>query len=706
MKYKRLAVLLLSVSAVCGLLFLTGKMSRWLDEETAGIRLNEVCAHNTTTLKQKFYGSCDYIEIYNAGDSVVSLEGYGLSDERGAEAKFTFEGGELPPGGYLIVFAAGEVPDVPEKIFANFKISDGDTIYLTNPDGEIIDYVEMIPTIPDVVYARAEDGVGEWTTRRGSPWADNATVREVVIPTDLDAPVFSAESGFYKDSFTLEMEAGESRIYYTLDGSIPNESSMLYEEPILLEDASGRENVWRSRTDFAAQSYDIPEEKVDKAVIVRAVAVNAAGETSRATTATYFVGERFFEKYQNWSVVSIVADPEDLFGDDGIYVLGRTYEQYLDALEAGEEEKEVIPANYLRHGSSMEREAKVEIFDGNRERRLSQEVGLNLNGNGSRASEQKSFRIVAREKYDGTNEIRYDGFYQNRLPDSMLIRRLFSQNQWLTTLVEDRAPAVQRYEPCVLFLDGEYWGIYSIQERCTEEYIENHFGVPAEQVILVKGGALSLNEWDEKYNAYEQIYAEFDADIARWHDSGVDCYAEIAEKVDIQSYIDYLCIQTYIGNCDFRDKVNVAFWRTEAVGEGEYADGKWRYILFDLDRTLEDVKRDSFMESMFNDPYSVGTDPLFMTLLRSEVFRKQFVNTFMEIAVENLSYENVMEKLRPLEKKYQTEIITPYEEYFKNRAVYAFESLERQFPAEYKNGDLDGGKVDTKEESVESEKME
>ena len=61
-------------------------------------------------------------------------------------------------------------------------------------------------------------------------------------------------------------------------------------------------------------------EPVDKATIVRAVAVNSEGERSAVITETYFVG--LDEAYREETVISLIADPEALFGINGIYVTG------------------------------------------------------------------------------------------------------------------------------------------------------------------------------------------------------------------------------------------------------------------------------------------------------------------------------------------------------------------------------------------------
>lgn len=51
-----------------------------------------------------------------------------------------------------------------------------------------------------------------------------------------NAPVFSYESGTYKETIALKLSAeGEGTIYYTIDGTVPTDKSEVYEAPIFLE---------------------------------------------------------------------------------------------------------------------------------------------------------------------------------------------------------------------------------------------------------------------------------------------------------------------------------------------------------------------------------------------------------------------------------------------------------------------------------------
>ena len=68
------------------------------------------------------------------------------------------------------------------------------------------------------------------------------------LSKDSDQPVtpvrLSVESGFYDSPFYLEMTCDRGEIRYTLDSTEPDEHSLLYTEPILIEDASDNPNVY------------------------------------------------------------------------------------------------------------------------------------------------------------------------------------------------------------------------------------------------------------------------------------------------------------------------------------------------------------------------------------------------------------------------------------------------------------------------------
>ena len=111
-----------------------------------------------------------------------------------------------------------------------------------------------------------------------------AEENEVFVPSEVPAPEFSVEAGFYEEAFELVLTAPEgAEIYYTLDGSVPtpeNANAMVYMDPIAVElcdSVKGRELL--------------------TATVVRAVTVTADGACSDVVTHTYFVANRMLKRY-------------------------------------------------------------------------------------------------------------------------------------------------------------------------------------------------------------------------------------------------------------------------------------------------------------------------------------------------------------------------------------------------------------------------
>ena len=241
------------------------------------------------------------------------------------------------PRSYLLLFADGsgrglvEYEDDGEEksaVYLDFKLQEqGETLTLADSAGRVVDRVEIPALAADVSYARLSDG---WNVvKNGTPGEDNGGLEPFVLPT-LDAPVFSAKSGFYEEPFFLSLAAKEGEtVYYTTDGTLPDTDSSRYTEPILIEDASGRENRYAAITGISEWGEYQPAERIDKGTLVRAVCMNEAGEVSGISSQIYFVGYGEKSAYEQIQVLSIEAEPEDFFSEErGIYVLGRDYEKW------------------------------------------------------------------------------------------------------------------------------------------------------------------------------------------------------------------------------------------------------------------------------------------------------------------------------------------------------------------------------------------
>lgn len=456
---------------------------------------------------------------------------------------------------------------------------------------------------------------------------------------------FSAESGFYEEPFELKLSAPfGAKIYYTLDGSVPDENAFLYTTPILIEDATSQPNVHSMRTDtspiFSSESceYRLPDYPIDKCTIVRAACRDADGNFGEAKTESYFVGYDEKAGYRNMNVMSVVTDPGNLFDyDTGIYVLGRKYDTELD--ENGQPLWE--NANSYNHGSAWERPADILIFNTERETVLKQSCGVRIQGGGSRTYLPKSLNFYARETYSSAARFYVDLFGTEYMADTVTLSAggqdafIKFRDMLVSTLTQNRAFCTMSFEPYVMFLDGEYWGVYWLTERYNDTYLGYYYGVDADNVIMMKNNKLT-RESEEDWAVYGSMsnYLQ-DTDF-----TDEENYKSVEYIIDLRSYIDYYATEIYIGSCVDWPGTNEAFWRvrkpSENGAESMYGDGRWRWMLFDVNSgSLREavVEKDVLALTM-------ERSPAFRNLCQSDAFKEQFTVTLMDLANETFSVEN------------------------------------------------------------------
>lgn len=466
----------------------------------------------------------------------------------------------------------------------------------------------------------------------------------IVLETYADTPRLSVKSGFYEEDFFLKISSlNADAIYYTLDGSTPDENGILYTEPIHVTDATQNENVYSMRDDLSAglrsdllekyssigSGYEAPGYLIDKCTILRAVAVNN-GYVSEEITATYFVGISP-ERYLGCNVISMITDPDNLFDPEtGIYVTGNKMDAYFA-------EENVHPywnwweANYTQRGIEWEREALFQIFDSQGNLVLSKLGGIRTHGNFSRAALPRSLNLYAREEYDGQDSFNLDLFGNDYHPQRITLAAGGNQakNQFpdymMTQMTSDLNFSTVQLQPYVLFLDGEYWGFYWLTEKFDEKYIQYYYDVPENQVVMIKNGYLECGT-EEDAALYQQLLDYF----ANTDLSADSNYSRACELIDIDSFIDYYATMIYIARQVDWPSSNFALWRSrEDNGQG-YGDGKWRWMLFDCNSMC--MRADAGLVEHNTLEYVYESDPLFQSLWENADFRTAFKERLFYIA--------------------------------------------------------------------------
>lgn len=483
----------------------------------------------------------------------------------------------------------------------------------------------------------------------------------------MGAVALSREPGFYDDEFDLELSFDGGRIYYTLDSSDPDENATLYEGPIHISDASANPNVYAMNTDVCLEFYPeqllhskqqaqcgyvVPEQPVDKATVVRAVGIDANGNRSEVTTGVYFVGFGRKTGYEGKGIIAITTDPDNLFDpESGIYVLGKSFSDQLgeDGMYPEKKHdtgKEYLfwKANYRKRGVAWERKANIYCFDADRNLLFSGDYGIRIQGRASRAYLPKSFNIFVRKQYGTGNFSGMDLFGEAWQPSSVNLHSgahavSTKLNDYLINdLASDLAVDTRVYKPYELFLDGEYWGVYWLTPRYEREYFQYKYDVKGNDVVDIKEGVVEIGEERdiELYNALVQFITENDM-------SDPEMFAKACDMIDLQSWIDYYAAEVYIYNVDW-PKYNMAMWRTRGKGSGAYADGKWRWILFDLNQAMIDYSAEKEnVQRVFK------KDKLFASLMKNKDFSDAFTAKLVELSENNFNPDRVETWIRDYE---------------------------------------------------------
>ncbi|TVQ10256.1 MAG: T9SS C-terminal target domain-containing protein [Balneolaceae bacterium] len=443
----------------------------------------------------------------------------------------------------------------------------------------------------------------------------------------ISPPVFSHEGGFYSEPFQLAIttEVESDVIYYTLDGSEPDPLTSHSDLPLLITDRTPEPNRLVNIRTTLNTTYDRyrwhePDGTVDKATTVRAVAVSADGLVSEVATHTYWIGHN--TRY-SMPVVSLVSDQDHFFSDEtGIYVHGSRM-------------------NYSGRGPDWERPIHVEYFNRAGNRILGQNAGVRIHGGWSRNAAQKTLRLYARSDY-GVNRFYHPFFSGNGHNDFNRLLLRNSGNDFGFTMFRDAMSQmlvrhmnmdVQDYEPALVFLNGEYWGIHNLRERYDRHYLGRTHAIDSDRIDLLSYihqiGETEIKEGDDSAYLAMKEYA-----IA--NDLSIDQhYAHVADRMDTGNYTDYFIAQIYFGNHDWPHN-NIDFWRYRtdpSGGPAHPADGRFRWLLYDVDMSfglgfgagLTGYTNRS-VEHATREHWSTG---LFRNLLQNDGFRRSFLNRFI-----------------------------------------------------------------------------
>jgi len=459
-----------------------------------------------------------------------------------------------------------------------------------------------------------------------------------------DTVVFSANGGFYEDVFQLELYNyyPQNHIRYTTNGNRPTADSPIYSEPLVLDgQLYSKSNIYTIVNCPPDEFYML--DSVQHCIVIRAAVFDENNNCiSTVKTNSYFIRSLGCDTH-GLPVVALCADTLDLFDyHHGIFVPGSWWYSGMPQWTG----------NYFGKGRDWERRCNVEFYEQDN-RGINQEAGLRTHGGASRRFQQKGLKLYAREEY-GKKRFKHSFFEDlpiNNVKHFCL--KPFRCSNWLQSGLNDalchrvaRALDVDvlATRAVTVFLNGEYWGIYYLEEAPDERYLEDHYGHEPDSCNIIKNWK-TLDSGDDAgwHDLYDWVEANDLSDSTN--------FAYFCSKVDLDNLIDYTIFELYSANVDWPAN-NTRCWQS--------GNGKWKWIFYDGDGCFFrdwDVF-DNIVDSTDNTNSNTNaTSTLFYRrLLKNQSFCDEFRARCAEILHSHLNYEHTAPILVSLRKTIEDEL--------------------------------------------------
>ena len=497
---------------------------------TSGIKaeliISEFLANNKSSLKDEDGERGDWIEIHNPESIEAELTGYSLTDDPETPQKWTFPAGtSLPANGRIIVFSSGKNRLEANRLHTNFSIAtSGGSLQLSNAAGQIVSEFKDYPQQrSDISYGIENNGTKGFFNPP-TPGIINGTALTGFV-TDT---VFTKKRGFYEGFFVagISTQTDDASIRYTLNGTKPTpETGIIYDGPFLIASSTiVRAMAYKEgmvSTNVDAQSYFFTGDIINQSEMNPEIA-----NSSRYR-------DELREALKVLPVVSLSFEQSTILGQGGIY------------------------ENPDDKGRESEREIHFEYFDpANPDNSVHEPAGLRIHGGNSRQHPKKPLRIYFRDDY-GDSRLEHEIFPGSPVKTfrSLLLRggghdawtfdsgwreASFVRNQFLHKLQREMGQPSPYGRHVNVFLNGQYWGLYELQEFPHEHYNADHHGGEPEDWDVVKHG--------------QEVEA---GNRAAW-----DALIDLAES-GINSSKDYVAIQEYLDLENFADAMIQRIWASD-----------------------------------------------------------------------------------------------------------------------------------------------
>lgn len=555
--------------------------------------INEYSCSNLNTITDNYGENEDWIELYNTGSGSISLAGFYLSDRITNPMKWQVPTGvSIAPNDFLVVFASKRSEFTGGYLHTSFKLTQTklEHIVLSDPSGNIMDVVQIIPAQENHSRGRETNGASAWALfTTPTPGVNNSGAKQNYAFT----PQLSLEAGSYPGSISVTVTSPDPgvSIYYTTDGSEPLMTSTPVTGPISIS--------------------------ITTVIRAKAFSSNPSVPASFIETNTYFI-----DSPHTLPVVSISGTQVD---------------------------------DLLNGAAGGNNKGVFEYFNKNEEL-LDEATGyFNKHGNDSWAYAQRGFDFVARDEMGYNYAIRHQIFRDTDRDEfqRVIVKAAANDNYPFATsgsahirdayvhslsILGNLEMDERTSEPCILYLNGDYWGVYDIREKADDhDYTDYYYNQDEFDIQYLKTWGGTWTEYgapnaDPAWQTLKNFIINNDMSVPI-------NYALVDSQYNCLSLIDYVVLNSYVVCSDWLNW-NTAWWRGLDPNGGAK---KWRYVLWDEDATFghyinytgipnTSTSADPCNPEALGDPGNQGHIPVLNALMNNPTFYQLYVSRFVDLS--------------------------------------------------------------------------
>lgn len=578
-----------------------------LSSAQAQVVINEYSCANISQTPDNYGEYNDWVELYNAGSSAANIGGYHMSDNVNKPNKWAFPAGTtIPAGGFLRVICSGR--DVVSGIWyhTNYKMTQckPEEVCFSNASGNILDSMTLRRNQSNHSWGRTTDGGTNWSVfMTPTMGASNAT--STAYSPYATTPVFSATPGFYPGSQNVTITSPDANvtIRYTTNGFEPTTSDPQYTGPIAVS--------------------------TTQVIRARAFSSNATVPASFIESNTYFIG------------VTHVVATLSIYGDQLMTLMNGSW--------------------------SAEPTTGLEYFDKNGVFRTEVTGSSNKHGNDSWSYAQRGIDFVSKDQMGYNDALKWQLFHRKdrRSFQKIIIKAAANDNYpfenggahirdaYCHDLSQEAGLNLDErsYEPCVLYVNGQYWGVYEIREKVDDhDFTDYYYDQDENHLQFLKtwggtwseyGGAQAQTDW---YAFVNFVTTNNMAVAANW--------AYVDSVYNWKSLCDYMILNSVCVTSDWLNW-NTAWWRgRDTLGDKK----KWRYALWDNDATFghyinytnipdTSPNADPCNPESLPNPGGQGHIPIVNALMNNPTFEQYYINRFVDLMNTSFSCDSLLEDL-------------------------------------------------------------